>query len=150
MQIFFDFRLNFAALKTNALQLAWPKLKTKVDQNIGKNVSIFVDDLKKYKKDGDIKTFVNLVKLLPTHRKQFKTSIFSILSISEVNLIQYTPIISTIFIIIVLKETNVDPMRLMSQQVDAKILAIQSPNDSNEIKYYVQIKNHLISVSKNM
>lgn len=49
-----------------------------------------------------------------------------------------------------LKDPNIDPMSLMSQQNDTKIIAIQSPNDSEEIKYYIQIKRFLISVSKKL
>lgn len=84
-QILFDFHLHFPNVNSNALQLAWPSLKRTIDQAIGKSSSLFDGDFKKYKKIGDIKLFVKLVKLLPTHRKQFKTSLLSILTISEVN-----------------------------------------------------------------
>lgn len=80
----FDFRLNFPAVNNQALQSVWPQLKTNANTLVGKNSSLFDGDLKKYKKNGDIKTLAKLVKLLPSHRKQYKTAMSSLLAISEV------------------------------------------------------------------
>lgn len=46
-----------------------------------------------------------------------------------------------------LKDTRSEPMCLMESTPHPNIIAIQSPKNANEVKFYIQVKNHLLSVS---
>lgn len=82
MQVQIDFGTGFPTVDGLALRLAWPNIRRNVVSVLGNKK---IDEkFKAYKKNGDVKTLVKLLKVLPTQRKSFQTSLHSLLKLSEV------------------------------------------------------------------
>lgn len=147
-----DFKLLFPELDSSLLD-KWPTIRHKP-----KRLNVSFDPIAAYSLSDDLYDVLLYLKAFSTHRTKFENAVNALVLISTVisfilwfdSLVHWTSLVHSEFInsrlFFLTKDATSDPVDMLKHQTDfPRIVAIFS-NDGESSKYYISLKQSLISV----